>query len=73
MNAIQTNDILTIGFIGDSQLKPTCKVLSRKGSFATIQLSEKEVVRRKVNKSSCGEYEFVYPYGVYSMCPTAKK
>jgi hypothetical protein len=72
MKTINTNDKLTVRFIGDSELRPVISVIERKGNFATLQLQENEIVKRKVHKSLNGEYEFVYPYGIYSMAPIAR-
>jgi hypothetical protein len=72
MKTINTNDTLQIRFVTDADLKPTCTVIERKGNFATLQLSSTEIVKRKVHKSLNEEYEYVYPYGIYSMAPIAK-
>jgi hypothetical protein len=70
ITTINTNDTLQISFIGDSQLKPICKVILRKGNFVTVQLSSTEIVKRKVHVYDNEEY--IFPYGKYSMAPTAK-
>jgi len=68
---INTNDTLTVRFVTDSDLRPLIKVLSRKGNFVTVKLSENEIVRKKVY--SYNNEEFIFPYGKYSMAPIAKK
>ena len=70
ITTINTNDTLQISFIGDSQLKPICKVILRKGNFVTVQLSSTEIVKRKVHVYD--NAEFIYPYGKYSMAPIAR-
>jgi hypothetical protein len=72
MNAklITDKQLLTIGFICDADLKATCFVLERKGNFAIV-LIDGLIARKKVYTSFDGD-EFIYPYGKYSMCPTAR-
>lgn len=68
MAKIETNSTLTVHFIGDAELKPTIKVIERKGNFAKIEI-DGTVVKRKVFENN-GE-EYILPYGKYSMCPHA--
>ena len=71
INPIKAGDLLTIRFIGDSDLIKKATVLSRKGNFAVIDLGSNEIVRRKIY-NYYNEYEYLYPYGKYSMAPIAK-
>jgi hypothetical protein len=67
---IAAGQVLTITFIGDAALKANCKVLDRKNSFAIVLIDGK-IERKKIYTSYDGS-EFIYPYGKYSMCPTAR-
>jgi len=69
MKHIRKNDELTVRFIGDSELRPKIKVVDRRGSFVKLQVSENEIVRRKVFSDM--NKEFVFPFGKYSMSPIA--
>lgn len=70
-STINTGDTLTIRFITDAELRPTVKVIERKGNFVKIKFSENEVKRVKVYEYNSSEY--IYPYGKYSMAPVASK
>ena len=67
---ITAGQVLNITFIGDSQLKATCKVLERKNSFAIVLIDGK-IERKKVYASYDGS-EYIFPFGKYSLCPTAR-
>jgi len=67
---IEAGQTLTITFIGDSQLKAFCKVISRTNASAKILIDGK-IESKKVYKSYDGS-EYVLPYGKYSMCPVAR-
>ena len=67
---INTNDILTVHFIGDTQLKPTIKILHRSNKTVTFK-HDGEIVKRKVHNRD-GQ-EFIYPFGQYSFSPIAYK
>ena len=66
-NTIQAGQIITATFIGDSNLKVSAKVLSRKGDFVVCIL-DKEIIRKKVKKAFDGS-EYVMLMGTYSMAP----
>ena len=72
MKRINTNDKITVRFVTDADLRPTVNVLERKGKFVTIQISQSEIVKRMVHTSLCGNYEYCFPYGKYSMAPIAR-
>ena len=67
---ISKGQVLTITFITDYDLKATCQVLERKGTFAIILIHGK-IERKKVYKGYDGS-EYILPYGKYSMAPTAR-
>ena len=67
-NTIQPNTTITVHFIGDSQLRPTLKVIDRKGNFVTV-IIDAIAQRRKIYNSL--DREYILPYGKYSMAPAA--
>lgn len=67
---IAAGQILNIIFIGDSKAKSTCTVLERKDSFAIVLIDGK-IERKKVYTSYDGS-EYIFPFGKYSLCPTAR-
>ena len=63
----------THGWIGDSDLHTTWKVIARTAQTITIQ--EGDIIRRcRVNKylTELEGSETIYPFGQYSMAPTLR-
>jgi hypothetical protein len=67
---IEAGQTLTIRFIGDSELRAFCKVISRTNASAKV-LIDGVVSSKKIYKSFDGS-EYILPYGKYSMCPSAR-
>lgn len=70
MKKFEVNKSYVFGFIGDSDLKVTIKVVKRTAKFLTFEESNGEQAKRKIQVSDEGEY--INPYGVYSMSPTCR-
>ena len=73
MKQFEVGKKYTHGWIGDSDLFTTWKVLKRTASTITIT-DGKEVKTCKVIKklSEMDNRECVRPFGTYSMCPTLR-
>lgn len=67
---ITAGSVLTGRFIGDADLTFSFSVISRKGSFCTVNINGK-IERRKIYTGVMDGLEYIYPYGKYSMAPVA--
>lgn len=65
MNTIKANTILTTRLIGDSDIKLTCKILSRTEK-SCIVLFDNQIKRVKIYNNNG---EFIMPAGKFSMAP----
>lgn len=63
----------THGWIGDSELFTTWKVIKRTAQTVTIK-NDRETKTCKIIKvlSEMENAETIYPFGKYSMCPTLR-
>ena len=71
MKKFEVGQSYTHGWIGDSNLFTTWKVIKRTAQTITITDGKKTKTCRIIKQiSEWNDAESVYPFGQYSMCPT---
>lgn len=68
MKQIIPGRTITVHFMGDSDLMPEIQVIARTPKTAIVLLDGKQI-RCKIH--SFKDYEYIHPYGKYSMSPIA--
>ncbi len=68
----EVNSTYHHNFIGDSRARVEWKIIKRTAKTVTIQDPVTKGTTRKKIHVYDNEVEFIYPFGVYSMCPVLK-